>query len=97
MAQQKKKGLVVAKDAIVVVVGAKPVEYGKVRTFDRRRDEWVEIDNQDVIVDPGEPGVPYAFRPYQKVSAKHPAVLANPSAFMPLDDLDESEAELVSA
>lgn len=93
---KKHSGQVVAKEAIVVVVGAKPPVYGTIKTQDRRTGEWVEIENQNVILDEGASGVSYAFKPMQKVSANHPAVKDCPGAFMPLSELDEAELDLVT-
>ena len=88
---------VVAKEKVVVVVGAKPIEYGKVRTRDRRTGEWVEIENQNVIVDPGSDGVPHVFKAFQKVPANHEAVKQSPGSFMPIDDADEADLETAGA
>lgn len=95
--QTKNKGnWVVAKEAIVVTVGARPIEYGKVEVRHNKTGELVEIDNHLQILDPGEQGIPYAFRPYQKVHKSHEAVKACPGAFIPLEDLDEDLEELVT-
>lgn len=92
---RKNTGTVVAKDAIVIVVGAKAPVYGTVKTQNRHTGEWVEIPNQNVVVDPGASGVSYAFKPMQKVSAGHPAVKDCPSAFMPIDEVPEEELDLL--
>lgn len=96
MAKQKHSGQVVAKEAIVIVVGARPPVYGTIMTRDRRSGEMVEVENQNEIVDEGASGVSYAFKPMQKVSANHPAVKDCPGAFMPLADLDEADLDLVT-
>lgn len=88
--------MVVAKDAIVVNVGGRPAEYGRITVTDRRTGERVEImdtDRRPVVEE--DPGVPYAFKANQKVSRNHPAVKACPDAFAPIEDYDE--AELVNA
>jgi hypothetical protein len=90
MARQKDMSkFVVAREAIVVTVGARPIEYGKVTVIDRKTQEPVTIDNHNVIVDPGTEGMPYAFRAYQRVHKDHPAVLACPGGFVPADEVDE--------
>jgi hypothetical protein len=88
---KKGSNLVVARDAITITVGARPIEYGKITVRDRRTGELVEIDDHDVMVDEGDEGVPYAFKAFQKVNKKHPAVKANPGAFIPLDEVDEAD------
>jgi hypothetical protein len=83
-----------AREAIVVVVGARPREYGRIIVRDRRTGEYVEIDNTDSPpLDEGDEGVGYAFKAFQRVSADHPAVLACPSAFVPADDADPAQLQ----
>jgi len=96
MPATKKKGSMVAHSACVITVGARPVEYAKVRTYDARRQEWVEIDNQMEIVDEGDPGRTYAFKPFQKVNPNHEAVKDAPGCFIPLDEVDESDLDSVT-
>jgi hypothetical protein len=90
MAGKPKSGLVVARDAIVINVGGKPPKYERVEVTDRRTGQKVMI-NKDEPSDPGDLGVPYAFKENQRVSKNHPAVKACPGAFIPVDDFDESE------
>jgi hypothetical protein len=80
--------MVVAKEAIVINVGARPIKYGRITVQDRRTNEFVEIDNHNDIVDEGDEGIPYAFKMNQRVRNDHPAVKANPGAFMPADEID---------
>lgn len=87
------KNMMVAKDAIVVVVGAKPIEYGKITVRSNKTQELVEIDNHNNIVDEGSEGTPYSFRAYQRVHKSHPAVKACPGAFIPADEVDETVVE----
>lgn len=82
--------MVAAKEAIVVTVGARPVEYATITVRHNRTGELVEIPNTNNIVDFGDEGVPYAFAPYQRVRADHPAVVACPGGFMPAGDVDET-------
>ena len=79
--------MMVAREACVVVVGARPVEYGKVTVTHNKTGERVTIDNQNEIVDPGSEGIPYVFKTLQKVSSNHPAVKDAPGCFIPLDDV----------
>lgn len=91
--------VVVAREAIVINVDARPVQYGKITVMDRRTGEPKVIDNHNNIVDEGDEGIPYAFKAFQRVNKTHPAVKANPGAFMPVEDADESvlETSLVGA
>lgn len=86
--------MMVAREAIVVVVGARPIEYGEITVHDRHTGEMKTVDNQNQIVDSGNEGVPYAFKAFQRVSKKHPAVSACPGAFMPADEVDETVQEI---
>jgi hypothetical protein len=88
------KNMMVARDAIVVVVGARPIEYGRITVRHNKTGELVEIDNHNDIVDEGSEGTPYAFRAYQRVHKSHPAVKANPGAFLPADEVDETVLEV---
>ena len=81
---------VVAREAIVVVVGARPIEYAKIQVRHNRTGDLVTIDNQNNIVDPGDEGMPYAFKENQKVSKNHPAVKECPGAFIPIDEVDDT-------
>jgi hypothetical protein len=82
--------MLVAKEAITITVGARPVRYGRITVIDRRTGDPVEIDDTDNDpVDEGDEGVPYTFRRNQRVRADHPAVEACPSAFIPADEIDE--------
>jgi hypothetical protein len=76
-----------AKEAIVVVVGARPIEYQRRIVRDRRSGKLVEMDIHELPpVDEGDEGMPYAFSRGEKVWADHPAVAACPGAFVPIDD-----------
>lgn len=97
MAQTKNKSnWMVAKEAIVVVVGAKPPVYAEIEVKDDRTGEMKKRIESTVVVEEGEHGVGYSFRAYQKVHKSHPAVKANPGAFIPLEELDEDLEELVA-
>ena len=83
MTTKRKSEYVCARAAAVVVVGAKPVEYAKITVRDNKTGEMVTIDNQNEVVDAGDEGVTYAFRPFQKVHRMHPAVLDSPATAAP--------------
>lgn len=93
---RSRTGWVVAKEAVVVTVGARAPEYEQVEVTDRRTGNRVMI-NKDQPAIPGDEGIPYAFRPYQRVPRSHPAVQEAPGAFMPEEELDDSERELVTS
>ena len=90
MPRTRNNGMVVAREAIVINVGASPPEYEKVQITHNKTGErvWINKDEPNV---PEELGVPYAFKAFQKVSVTHPAVKANPGAFMPLDEVDDPD------
>jgi hypothetical protein len=87
VARAKDTDYVVAREAIVVVVGASPIQYGKVTVISNKTGQPVTIDNHNQILDEGSDGVSYAFRPFQRVHKDHPAVLACPGGFMPTDEV----------
>lgn len=85
----KNPNVVVAREAIVINVGARPVEYGRITVRDRRTSEMVEIADTDRDpIDEGDEGTPYAFKAFERVRKDHPAVAACPGAFVPLDEVD---------
>ena len=85
----KTSNLVAAKEAIVIVVGARPIKYAQIQVRHNRTNEIVTMDNNNDIVDPGDEGIPYAFKANERVAKNHPAVLANPGAFVPADEADD--------
>jgi dihydroxyacetone kinase-like predicted kinase len=97
MGRPRNSQMMVAREACVVVVGARPVEYAKITVTHNRTGEQITIDNQNNVVDSGSEGIPYVFRAFQKVSSNHPAVKDSPSSFMPLDEVDEVDRELVKS
>lgn len=99
MARQKTKhsGWVVAKEACVINVGARPIEYEKVEVVNNKTNETEVIDNHNRIIDEGDEGVPYAFKAFQKVNASHVAVQESPDLFIPLDEVDDADRDQVVA
>ena len=69
-------GMVVAREAVVVTVGARAPTYEQVEVTDRRTGNRVMI-NKDQPSDPGSEGIPYAFRPYQRVADLPPGTAIN--------------------
>lgn len=87
-------GMVVAREAVVVIVGAKPPIYDQVTVIHNRTGEPVTMNKDRPRVEAVE-GIPYAFKAYQRVPASHPAVKESPGSFMQIDELDSAELELV--
>jgi hypothetical protein len=85
--------MMVAREAIVVVVGAKPIVYGEITVTHNRTNERVTIPNQNEIVDEGDDGIPYAFKANQRVRKDHPAVKTCPGAFIPADEVDPDDQQ----
>jgi hypothetical protein len=78
-----KSNTVVAREACVVNVGGRPMEFGRIMVTDRRTGERVEIaDTDSPPVDAGDEGTPFAFKSGEKVSRNHPAVKAAPGLFV---------------
>jgi hypothetical protein len=90
MAPRKSSGMVVAREAIVINVGGRPPKYERVTVTNKRTGEPAVI-NKDEPEDPGDLGMPYAFKENQKVSRNHPAVKACPGAFLSEDELEDAE------
>jgi hypothetical protein len=79
---------VLAKDAAVIVVGARPPQYGTVTVIDNKTGNPVEIPNQQIVVDEGDEGTTYVFRQGQRVHRSHPAVADCPGQFVSAEDAD---------
>jgi hypothetical protein len=76
-----------ARQAIVVTVGARPVEWQKRIVRNRHTGKLVEIDIHELPpVDEGDLGRFYVFAKGEEVAADHEAVLDCPSGFEPVDD-----------
>ena len=86
-AKTKKRAKVKARDAIVVVVGARPPEWRKVIKRDRHTHQLVEVVLNEIDpIDEGDQGRTYVFARNEEVEADHEAVLDCPGAFAPVDD-----------
>ncbi len=94
--RESNANVVVAREAIVITVGARPIEYGKITVRHNKTNDLVTIDNHNDIIDDGDEGIPYAFKAFQRVPKTHPAVKANPGAFMPADDVDDTLHETMA-
>jgi hypothetical protein len=82
MATETKQEWVYAKEAVVVVVGARPPEWER-RLVRNRRTGLIEevVLNEFDPVDEGDLGVGFAFAKHEAVLRDHPAVLDAPGAF----------------
>lgn len=89
------KGMRFAREAMVVVVGAKAPVYSQVEVIHNKTGQPV-LMNKDQPDEEAVEGIPYTFKQYQRVAAGHPAVKQSPHLFLTLDDLDDAELELVS-
>jgi hypothetical protein len=69
------------------MLGGRPIQYQRRIVRDRRTGQYAEIDVHELPpIDPGDEGVPYAFRQGEKVRSDHPAVAACPGLFAPAID-----------
>jgi len=96
MARVPKKGTLVATEAIVIVVGARPIKYERRKVRDRRTGDMVEIDMTDPSwepEDPGNDGVPYVFRVGQRCHPGHPAYESAKikDVFISLEEAEEQQ------
>ena len=89
-------GMVVAREACVIVVGSRATEYHIGKVQDRRTDQVVDVPLTEYPPkDPGAEGRSYVFKQFQRVHRNHEAVKESPGSFMPIEDLDDAELELV--
>jgi hypothetical protein len=78
----KQPKMMVAREAVVIVVGASPIEYQRRIVRDRHTGKLAEIDIHELPpVREAEPGRSYAFRRGEEVPADHEAVLDAPGHF----------------
>lgn len=96
MANSRVSGMVVAREACVVFVGARPPAYEQIEVVHNRTGERVKM-NKDLPSDPGSEGTAYTFRQYQKVPKTHEAVKTSPGSFISIDELTEAELDMVRA
>ena len=96
MARTARKGTLVATEAIVIVVGARPIKYQRRNVLNRRTGDMVEIEMTDPgwpPEDAGDDGVPYVFRVGQRIHPGHPAYESAKAKaiFVPLEDAEEQQ------
>jgi hypothetical protein len=76
-----------AREACVVVVGARPIQYQRKIVRDNHTGKLAEIDMHELPpLDEGSDGIPYAFKKDEEVWSDHPAVLDAPGCFLPVDE-----------
>ena len=84
-----KPPMMIAKEACVIVVGARPPEYQKKIVRDNKTNKLVEILLHEAPpIDEGDPGMTYAFRKGEAVEADHPAVLDAPGLWREPNEYD---------
>ena len=84
--------MVVARETMVVVVGARPIEWQKRMVRNRKTDQIQEVELTEFDpVDPGDEGIPYAFKAGEKVPRNHDAVKASPGSFISLDEAEDRD------
>ena len=82
MAATTKPAEVIAKEAIVIVVGARPPVFRKEIVRDRRTGLFREVElNEFEPIDPGDLGTTYTFKAGERVQRDHEAVLDCPGGF----------------
>lgn len=80
---------VVARETIVITVGATPPVRRRITVTDRRTGDRVEIDDTDNDpIEPGDMGTPYTFKAGERVPKNHPAVKECPGAFITLEEAE---------
>lgn len=95
MPKARTPGMVVAREACVVFVGARAPVYETFTTRHNRTGELVTM-NKDEPSDPGSEGTAYTFKQFQRVPKTHEAVKTSPGSFMPIEDLTDAELDLAS-
>jgi hypothetical protein len=89
MATTTKPQMMIAKEACVIVVGARPIQYRTHIVRDRHTGKLAEIDIHDEpYADDGDPGTSYAFRKGEAAEADHPAVLDAPGLWREPTEFD---------
>jgi hypothetical protein len=79
-----------AREACVVIVGARAPTFQTVIVRDRHTHQLVEVPLAPIEappIDEGSEGVAYTFRRGERVMSDHPAVLNSPGSFMEAVDL----------
>ena len=82
----KQAGLVKARQAVVITVGARPPVYQTRIVRDRHTRKLVEVPMFPELppLDEGSEGITYVFARGEEVEADHPAVLESPGNFIPI-------------
>lgn len=85
MGRPRTKGMVEAREAVVVIVGAKAAVYDQIEVIHNKTGQKVRMDKDHPREEAVE-GIPYAFKPGEKVRRDHPAVQTSPGSFREVDE-----------
>jgi hypothetical protein len=89
MPTKEAEKMLVAREAVVVVVGARAPEFEKKVVRDRRTGKLAEVTLHEAPpLDEGDEGTSYVFRKGEFVEADHPAVLDCPGMFREPNEFD---------
>lgn len=83
---------VMAREAVVVVVGARAPTFRTVYVRNRHTGRVEEVPLapcEAPPLDEGDPGQTYVFRKHEKVLSDHPAVVDGPHRFIPYEKLED--------
>jgi hypothetical protein len=86
---KSKVGKVAAREAVVGVVGARPPIFRTTIVRNRHTGKLVEVPLAPMEAPPldeGDPGVSYVFKRGEEIPADHPAALASPGSFYPVEE-----------
>jgi hypothetical protein len=85
MATTTKTDWLMAREAVVVTVGARAPVYRTTIVRDRHSGKLAEVPLTEYPpLDPGSDGVFYTFKRHERVEASHPAVVTSPGSFIPI-------------
>jgi hypothetical protein len=83
---------VMAREAVVVIVGARAPTYRTVYVRNRHTGRVEEVPLAPIEappIDEGDEGRSYVFKKHERVEADHPAVGASPGSFIPYEKLED--------
>jgi hypothetical protein len=89
-ASEKKPRWLQAREAVVVIVGARAPVYRTVIVRDRKTGQLAEVPLAPIEappIDEGDEGRPYVFSKGERVLSDHEAVAASPGSFIEADEL----------
>jgi hypothetical protein len=83
---------VMAREAVVVIVGARAPTYRTVYVRNRHTGMVEEVPLAPIEappIDEGDPGQTFVFKKHERVEADHPAVRESPGSFIPYEKLED--------